>query len=295
MDELAIGNYAYSSWSLRGWLLYDAFDVPKRTRYAAMRTAEFSALMQEFAPTRLVPAALMDTGDGQIFPVWDSLAMAETLSERFPDKGFWPSDARQRAVARSLTAEMHSGFSALRSECPMNLHLQYTNFEATADVIEDLQRLEELWHFARETSQTHGPWLFGSYSIADVFFAPVATRIITHQLSVSEAALDYCYAHLAHSAFRRWRAMAVAENLTVDRYAKPCQSVPFPFPERFEARAVVDRTAENANCPYSGRPVSPDSIAEINGHVVGFCNPFCRDKSVADAEVWPALQALIGR
>ena len=169
--ELAIGDKTYSSWSLRGWLLFSKFDIPVKTRSAFMKSDAFYEMLAGFAPARLVPAMKFD---GII--VQDTLAMAETLAEQNPDRDMWPSAPAARAMARSIVAEMHAGFGDLRSDCPMNLRRHYPGFEPSDPVLKDCARIEFLWETTRKEFGAAGPWLFGEYSIADAFYAPVATR-----------------------------------------------------------------------------------------------------------------------
>ncbi|MGB0505433.1 MAG: glutathione S-transferase [Pikeienuella sp.] len=272
----------YSSWSLRGWLLFEAFGLPIQTIHTHWPSPEFDVLLKQLAPVRTVPAL---KSDGAL--LWDSLAIAETLAERHPDISFWPMETAARGAARSITCEMHSGFSALRQHCPMNLGRQYANFEPSPDVLADVARAEELWSWARSFGGD-GPFLFGDYSIADVFYTPLASRIDTYGLSVSNTSEKYIEALHQVPAFRRWRAMAKAswranpkyEFELSDRDGWPGE-VPLP------AKAIENATAVNSLCPYSGKPIRGDSLAEISGVVIGYCNQFCRDKTVADAAAWP--------
>ena len=282
--DLAIGERAYSSWSLRGWLMFEKFGLPVKVHNAKMYTPDFARTLAAFGAARLVPA--MRKGE---VVVWDSLAMAETLAEAHPDKGLWPADPALRGLARSLVAEMHSGFNALRSACPMNLLQAYEGGPVDADIRADLDRIAELWALAPGGD---GPWLFGAYSLADVFYAPVAMRIAGYGLRVPAPARAYVDTHLADPAFRRWRAMALAENRVIDGYLKDLLRVGWPGPRPLPAEAV-EGAPVNDRCPYSGDPVAADSLARIDGVTVGFCNPFCRDKTVADPEAWPAAMALV--
>lgn len=287
---LAIGDRSYSSWSLRGWLMLAKFGLPVRVRRAHLYTDAFQALLAEFAPARRVPALRIE-GLGV---VWDTLAIAETLAERHPGHGLWPADPAARAFGRALAAEMHSGFGALRDACPMNLRHAYRGFEPDADVRDDLARMECLWSRARAQFGADGPWLLGAYSLADVFYAPTAARIATYGLPVGDAARDYVTLHLSDPDFRQWRAMGLAESFVQPGYELDLPNAPWPGPLPPPARAVTSGRPENAVCPYSGDPVAVDSLAEIDGRTVGFCNPFCRDKSVADAGAWPQLRGLLG-
>ena len=178
--DLVIGDRAYSSWSLRGWLLFDAFGIPVTPRSARLYTDELPTLLKGYFPARTAPT--MRTPEGSVVP--ETIAIAEELASRHPEAGLWPQDPHGRATARVLAAEMHAGFTALRSHCPMNLRVSYTDCQPPEDVLKDLQRLETLWAWARETTGSGTPWLCGAYSAADAFFAPVATRIATYNLPV---------------------------------------------------------------------------------------------------------------
>lgn len=289
--DLILGDYAYSSWSLRGWLLLDRFGLPYRTRLLDFNAeASVAEQLADLAPARTVPTLV--TPEGAI--VSDSLAIAEELASRHPDAGIWPADPRARATARTLAAEMHSGFAALRSACPMNLRTAYTGVIPSEAVLADLARIEALWDHARATcAPPSGPWLCGAYSAADAFFAPVAARIAGYGLPVSDPARAYVTAHLTDPAFRRWRAMGQVRGATLAHYAKTYATVPWPEPAPRSAQSVDVGTPENTACPYSGRPVT--HLMQYEGRIFGFCNAFCRDKTAADPEAWPAFTALMGR
>lgn len=285
---LAIADRTYSSWSLRGWLLFEKFSIPHKLVTARMYLPEFWEMLANFAPAVTVPA--MRFSD---VVVSDSLAMAETLAEAHA--GMWPEDPVARGFARTIVAEMHAGFGALRTDCTMNLRHAYEGFAPSADVLANIARMEELFAQARSRFGNGGPWLFGTYSIADVFFAPVVTRFATYGLPTGPVSRTYMETHLADQAFRQWRAMGLAENYVQPGYDLDLPVIPWPGPAPLDARSVTNRTPINTECPYSGKPVVPDALAEISGKVVGFCNPFCRDKSVADAGAWPKLTALMSK
>ena len=284
---LAIGDRGYSSWSLRGWLLFDAFGIPVSVRTARLYTDELAMLLRDFAPARTAPALLC--GDGTV--VAESLAIAEELASRHAGAGHWPENPRARAVARSLAAEMHAGFSALRSHCPMNLRLSYKDCAPSTGVLADLARLEAIWANARTVTGATGPWLCGNYSAADAFFAPVAARIAGYSLPVGPEAQAYVTAHLAHPSFRKWRAMGLVDGADQPFYDRPYARRPWPGPARLAAKALATGPSVNALCPYSGDPVT--HFMAMGGRVWGFCNPFCRDKTVADPGAWPTFMALI--
>lgn len=285
--DLVIGDRAYSSWSLRGWLLFDAFGIPVRTHSARLYTDELPTLLKSYPPAKTAPT--MRTPDGVVVP--ETIAIAEELASRHPEAGIWPTDPRTRAVARVLAAEMHAGFGALRNHCPMNLRVSYTDCAPPDAVLADLTRLELIWDWA--WAQTGSDvWLCGNYSAADAFFAPVAARIATYNLPVSPRAMDYVQAHLAHPSFRRWRAMGMVDGADQEFYRRDYPRRPWPGPVPLPARAVEGIAAENAACPYSGKPVT--HVLELSGRRIGFCNAFCRDKTVADPAAWPAFMALVG-
>ena len=284
--DLVIGDRAYSSWSLRGWLFFDAFGIPVRTHSVRLYTDEPATLLRDYRPAKTVPT--MRTPDGSVVP--ETIAIAEELATRHPDAGLWPDDPHARATARVLAAEMHAGFTALRSHCPMNLRVSYSGCQPPPDVLGDLARLETLWSWARTTTKSATPWLCGPYSAADAFFAPVASRIATYNLPVDTQAMLYVNAHLAHSCFRRWRAMGLVDGPDQNYYRRAYPRRDWPGPVRLPAKAVESLATENTACPYSGKPVT--HALELYGRRFGFCNAFCRDKTVADPEAWPAFMAL---
>lgn len=284
-DTLFIGDYTYSSWSLRGWLLFRRFGLEARISLVDFQSRGVAEQVAEIAPARTVPSARL--ADGTV--VWDSLALAEELASRHPEAGLWPTDPALRATARSLAAEMHASFGALRSDCPMNLRVAYTGFEASEAVRADVARLEEIWTYALERSG--GPWLCGDYSVADAFYAPVAGRIAGYGLKVGEAAQAYVAAHLADPAFRRWRAMGLVRGAELPWYAKDMARIEWPGPKPLTAETVESGPSVNETCPYSGDPVT--HFLKLDGQVYGFCNAFCRDKTAADPEAWPAFMALV--
>ncbi len=284
--SLVIGDRAYSSWSLRGWLLFDAFDIPVKTHSARLYTDELANVLRDYFPARTAPT--MRTPDGTIVP--ETIAIAEELATRHLDAGLWPANPHARATARVLAAEMHAGFTALRSHCPMNLRVSYTDCQPPQAVLNDLQRLETLWAWARETTNSTTQWLCGTYSAADAFFAPVASRIATYNLPIGPDAMAYVNAHLAHPSFRRWRAMGMVDGPDQDFYRRDYPRRDWPGPANLPAQATKGTQAENTACPYSGQPVT--HTLDLNGRTFGFCNAFCRDKTVADPEAWLKFMAL---
>ena len=283
--DLVIGDRAYSSWSLRGWLLFDAFNIPVKLHTARLYTDELPNLLKAFHPAKTAPT--MRTPDGVVVP--ETIAIAEELASRHPQAGLWPSAPKPRAIARVLAAEMHAGFTALREHCPMNLRASYTDCSPPTAVLADLKRLETLWAWAQsETGST--TWLCGEYSAADAFFAPVAARVASYNLPLAPAAMAYVHTHLAHTSFRRWRAMGMIDGADQDFYRRDYPRRPWPGPVPLAARPVDGTQSENTACPYSGKPVT--HVLEIAGRRIGFCNAFCRDKTVADPEAWPKFMAI---
>ncbi len=285
--ELFIGDRTFSSWSMRGWLMLECFGLPFKSELIGLYAGTYRDELAALAPARTVPA--MRCPHGGILT--DSLAMAETLAEAHPDIAFYPADPKARALARSMTCEMHSGYSALRDACPQMLAHSWGGYVPNKSVVSDLERIEELWSLARSSYGQDGPWLFGSYTLADAFFAPVAGRIATYGLPVGKVAQDYVAAHLAHLPFRQWRAMGLTQSYDPMPYREDLPERPWPGPAPLAARVTASGTAENDTCPYSGDPVT--HLADIAGRNFGFCNAFCRDKTVADPAAWPKFMALL--
>jgi glutathione S-transferase len=286
--ELFIGDQTFSSWSLRGWLMFEKFDIPVKTTLVGLYSGTMAQDLAALAPARLVP--VMRTPDG--VAVGETMAMAETLAEAHPDIAMWPKDPAARILPRWIAAEMHAGFSTLRNDCPMQLLHQYQDFTISDGLKKDLARVDELWGLARDRHGDAGPWLFGNYSLADAFFAPVAARIAGYDLPVSPAAKAYVETTLKDPAFRRWRALGLTKSYDPVPYAMDLPTREWPGPDIIPARAVESGTPENQTCPYSGKPVT--DLAEIDGRIFGFCNPTCRDKTVNDPAAFPAFMALMG-
>ena len=204
MLELYIANKNYSSWSLRPWLLMVERGVPFEERQVALQDGSSWDAFRAFAPNGKVPC-LRDGGT----VVWDSLAIVEYLAER--DPGVWPADAAARAWARCASAEMHSGFTALRSTCPMNCAVRVQLHGIDAPLQHDLARLAELWN--EGLARFGGPFLAGgAFSAVDAFFAPVAWRILSYGLPLDDASLAYAQRLRDLPGMRRWYAAALAET-----------------------------------------------------------------------------------
>ncbi|MDQ6684126.1 MAG: glutathione S-transferase family protein [Pseudomonadota bacterium] len=212
--KLYIGNKNYSSWSLRPWLLMKVSGIAfeeVNLRLSEDAASPFKQTLLAIAPSGKVPLLVDDSG----FAIWDSLAICETLAERHPEKSLWPADAQQRARARSLCAEMHSGFGALRQAFPMNLEAELSAvgrrvLPTNAAAARDVARIDGLWSDALASSG--GPFLFGAFGIADAFFAPVCVRFKTYGLPRSGAAAAFVERIDALPALREWTQAALAEH-----------------------------------------------------------------------------------
>lgn len=196
---LVIGNRNYSSWSLRGWLACRLAGVTFDEKLIPLDMPETAAALLAASPAARVPVLIHC---GRV--IWDTLSIAEYLNEIRPDAAMWPEDPTDRAHARSLAAEMHSGFNGIRNRCPMDIRSQIAPINAPEDVLADVQRLETAWRAARVASKAVGPYLFGRWTLADVFFAPVASRCLTYGLPLSAEATEYRDAVLAHPDMRDW-------------------------------------------------------------------------------------------
>jgi glutathione S-transferase len=214
--QLYIGNKNYSSWSMRPWVLMREFGIAfdeVMVRFDGFDAhSKFKQTMAGVSPVAKVPVLV----DGDLV-VWDTLAIAEYLAERHP--ALWPSDAKARARARSLCAEMHSGFGGLRSACPQNIeaHLPEVGAKVLAEqanVRSDLARLQAMWTEALQRSG--GPFLFGAYSVADAYFAPVVGRLRTYALPVEPAVAAYCDRVWASAGVAAWVRDALAEQEYLD-------------------------------------------------------------------------------
>jgi len=221
--DLYIGDQTYSSWSMRGWLMLRAFDLPFNAHMVGLYDGTMTEDLADLAPARLVP--VLRTKAGHV--VQDTLAMGETLHEENPQAGLLPTDPAQRALARGMVAEMHSGFGALRSACPMNLEHSWQDFEPNADVQKDVARIEALWAMAFEMSRSD-TWLFGTYTLADVFYAPIAARLAGYGIKIGDQAQGYVMRHLNHDLFQEWRAEGLKKSYDKRPYRLDLEEAPWP-------------------------------------------------------------------
>lgn len=208
--DLWIGNKKYSSWSMRAWLVCRHFDIEfteHLVQLDGLADGIFKQTIQSMNPVGKVPILVIDD-----FSIWDSFAICEFLAEQFPQKLLWPQDTLERARARSLCAEMHSGFSALRSYCPMNIHANLKELgQQHADLRNDLQRVEQIWELHEQT----GDFLFGKFSIADAFFAPVVMRVISYGLPTNQKSQAYMNKIIHVPAIAQWIAEAKLELTSI--------------------------------------------------------------------------------
>lgn len=210
---LVIGNKAYSSWSLRPWLLMKEAGIGfEETRISLYQKGAKESLLRHSGAGK-VP--VLRHGD---LTVWDSLAICEYLAERHPGKRLWPADAAARAHARSISAEMHSGFSNLRNQMPMNVRRRILNRAITPEASVDISRIKAIWEECLGRFAGTGPFLFGEFSIADAMYAPVVSRFHTYGVELSGTADAYARNILALPAFRQWVADANAETEVAPQY-----------------------------------------------------------------------------
>jgi glutathione S-transferase len=209
---LVIGNKNYSSWSLRPWLLMRHFGVPFDEVRLPLDTPEFARGVARWSPSGRVP--VLHQGD---LVVWDSLAIAEYVNEAFLDGRGWPREAEPRAVARAVSAEMHSGFQSLRAELPLNCRKRAQHFVPSAEAKRDIDRIASLWRECRANAGG-GDFLFGAFSVADAMYAPVVLRFRTYGIALGDVERRYADTILAMPAIREWLAAAESEGLPLPKY-----------------------------------------------------------------------------
>ena len=205
--KLVIGNKNYSSWSMRPWVLLTQAGIAFEEIQLKFSDEGGVEGIEPYSPTRQVPVLIVE---GE--PVWDSLAICETLAELFPQKNLWPADARARQIARSICAEMHAGFRNLRGAMPVNIRASHPGKGMSPAVQQDIDRVVEVWQSCRARFGGNGELLFGQFSIADAFYAPVATRFLTYAVALPPAAQRYADALLELSAVQEWMAQARRET-----------------------------------------------------------------------------------
>lgn len=214
MYQLYMGNKNYSSWSLRPWLLLKHFSIPFEERMVSVAGRGAHDMHRGYSPSGHVPCLHHDG-----FQVWDSLAIVEYLAERH--LGMWPLDPNARARARSISAEMHSGFAHVRGAFPMNIKMHLQGCEPSLEVAAEIARIDAIWTQTRAEyarNSTDKPYLFGDFSIADAMFAPVVWRFHSYNVTLSPTAQAYCDIMRVHPAMREWKAAALAETVALPDY-----------------------------------------------------------------------------
>jgi glutathione S-transferase len=212
--QLVIGNKNYSSWSMRPWLALRANNIAFEEVFIPLYAGDADKQrILSFTRSGKVPALI----DGDV-TIWDSLSIIEYVAERYPEAGIWPEDRARRAHARSVSAEMHSGFMALRNECGMNLHRPVGAVALSADARANVARIQQIWIECRERYGKLGPFLFGAFGGADAMFAPVVHRFRTYAIEVAPEAQAYMDTMMALPAFRQWTREGLAETIVIDRF-----------------------------------------------------------------------------
>jgi glutathione S-transferase len=221
MLKLIIGNKAYSSWSLRGWLAVKQSGLPFEEITVPMFDEDWDKRREgdEFAPSGGKVPILWDNNT----VIWDSLAIIEWLADKTDKARYWPKDDAARGMARSMAAEMHSSYQNLRREHSMNVRKQFPPKELSEDVTAEIMRILELWAQARARHGTGGPYLFGTFGAVDIMFAPVVTRFITYSIAVPRFAGSYMEAILSHPWMKEWIDAAQEEPWVIERYEVPAQ------------------------------------------------------------------------
>jgi len=208
--QLVIGNKNYSSWSLRPWLLLRQMGLEFEEILVPLFREDSRAQILEHSPAGKVPI-LKEEGRA----IWDSLAIAEYLAEKFPRMNLWPEDPGARALARSVSAEMHSGFGSLRSQCPMNVRRKPTPLDLSVETKADVARIQEIWRLCRAAYGKLGPFLFGHFSIADAMYAPVVFRFSGYAIEMEKSSRDYSETILALPPIQEWIQAALAETWVI--------------------------------------------------------------------------------
>jgi glutathione S-transferase len=212
--QLVIGNKNYSSWSMRPWLALRANRIPFEEVFIPLYTGETDKKrILGFTGSGKVPALV----DGDV-TIWDSLAIIEYAAERFAETRLWPEDRASRAHARSISAEMHSGFAALRNECGMNLHRPVGAIALSAAASADIARIQQIWIECRTRHGQSGPFLFGAFGGADAMFAPVVHRFRTYAIEVAPEVREYMKAMMSLPAFDEWTRAGLAETLVIEKF-----------------------------------------------------------------------------
>jgi glutathione S-transferase len=210
---LAIGNKNYSSWSLRPWLLLAQSGLEFEEVRLPLRSPDFAERLKAFSPAGKVPALRHGA-----LAIWDSLAICEYLAEAFPEVGAWPRAAEDRALARCVSAEMHSGFGALRAQMPMNVRARERRVPSTLELEADVARVCAIWRDCRARARDRGPFLFGEFTIADAMFAPVVFRFATYGVALGPLEAAYAESMRGLRAMVQWAEAAAQEKEVLDAF-----------------------------------------------------------------------------
>ncbi|BAY24363.1 glutathione S-transferase domain protein [Calothrix sp. NIES-2100] len=210
---LVIGNKNYSSWSLRPWLALKQFGVEFEEICIPLYTPETASKIQQYSPSKKVPVLLHNHQS-----IWDSLAICEYLAEEFPDMDWWSEDKINRALARSISAEMHSGFQNLRQNMPMNCRAKLPGKGLTPEVQKDIDRITSIWQQFRSKFAADGDMLFGKFTIADAMFAPVVLRFVTYDVQLDSISRKYVETILELPAIQEWIQAAKTETEVLSQY-----------------------------------------------------------------------------
>ena len=209
--KLIIGNKNYSSWSLRAWLLMREAGVEFEEHRIVLDTDSTAEEIAHYSSAGRVPILILDDT-----VVWDSMAIAETIAERYPEKNLWPADPKARAHARSVCSEMHSGFYDLRECMPMNCRAMGRKVHIPDQCGDDIERVTHIWSECHKRYGDLGPWLFGDFTIADAFYAPVVLRFRTYGINLPESAGYYPHRLLESEAMQDWLAAAESETEVIE-------------------------------------------------------------------------------
>ncbi|MBN8531635.1 MAG: glutathione S-transferase family protein [Alphaproteobacteria bacterium] len=212
---LIIGNKNYSSWSFRAWFALKLTGTAFTEMLVPLDTPDMRPTVKKYSPAGKVPVLV----HGE-HAVWDSLAIAEYLAELFPEKQLWPEEVHERALARSVVAEMHSGFQAMRQQIPMNMRASFPNTPIDADAKADVARILDIWKSCRAAHNKQGDFLFGHITIADCYFAPVVSRFATYQVALDPVSAAYAEAVQAHPVYQEWKQAALKETFMIDKYER---------------------------------------------------------------------------
>jgi glutathione S-transferase len=209
--NLIIGNKNYSSWSLRAWLMLAEAGIEFEETRLALNTPDFYVEIGRFSPTNRVPILVLED-----CTVWDTLAIGETIAERWPEKMLWPENASDRAMARSLSAEMHSGFATLRDVMPMNCRAMGRKVDLSSALTADIDRIFEIWSDCGQRSADGEGWLFGNFGIVDAMFAPVVLRLRTYGINLPQSASRYPERLLQSDVLQDWLLAAESETEVIE-------------------------------------------------------------------------------